>query len=234
MFSPFGKITRLIYLQWKRSSVPAGGHPDEEALVCFAEGKLSGAEADMIQEHVTKCDVCAEYLSTQFKIEPHLSKDVPVALMDKAREIISLEDAKKSVFEIFLKLKEKALEIIHTSGDVLVGQELVPAPVLRSRQINEFKEEISVIKDLKELRVLVKVESKSAKAFNISVTILNKHGKKAEKSMRIALMKDGREMESYVSDTGGTIFENILPGDYRIEIMRGTDLTAVLDIRVQV
>jgi uncharacterized protein YlxP (DUF503 family) len=169
----------------------------------------------------------------QFKIEPHLSKDVPAVLMEKVREMASSEEAKKSVFEIFLRLKEKAIEIVQTNGDVLVGQELVPAPVLRSRQISQFKEEISTIKDLGELRVLVKVESKSVKEFNICVSILNRQDRKAAKGMRIALIKDGRELESYVSDAGNGVFEDIQPGDYRIEITRGARIAAVLDIRVQ-
>ena len=131
MLSHFEKIIRYIYRQKKAiGGVIDNDHPDEEFLVSFLEDKLTQVDNDLIQRHLLKCDVCAEYVSIQLKIEPHLSKDVPVPLLEKIREIVASE-VKDNILEIFVRLKEKVLEIIQTSGDVLVGQELVPAPVIR-------------------------------------------------------------------------------------------------------
>jgi hypothetical protein len=233
MFSHFEKIIGIVYREWKSAASLSGDeHPDEEALVCFLEHKLIQTERDLIQGHLLRCNKCAEYLSTQLKIEPHLSKDIPVHLLEKARKMIG-SDAKENILEIILKLKDKAWEIIQTSGDVLVGQELIPAPVLRSRQINEFKEELSILKDLQEVRVLAKVESKNGKIFNLSISIKDKQGKRVDKDLRITLIKDEVELESYASDTGSSVFEKILPGNYRVEITRETRLVAAIDLKVK-
>jgi len=142
-------------------------------------------------------------------------------------------DVKENILEIFLMLKEKTLEIIQTSGDVLLGQELIPAPVLRSRQINEFKEEVSILKDLKESRVLAKVENKGNRIFNLAVTIKDKQGRQIDKTLRMTLIKDGIELESYVSDTGSILFENILPGNYKVEVSQGARVLAVINLKVK-
>ncbi|MFA6129887.1 MAG: hypothetical protein WC731_02760 [Candidatus Omnitrophota bacterium] len=233
MFNYFERIIRIIYLEWKGSPCfIEKEHPNEETLVSFLEDKLPKLDRDLIQEHLLKCDICAEYLGTQLKIEAHLSKDVPLVLLERVRKMID-SDVKDNILEIFLMLKEKTLEIIQTSGDVLVGQELIPAPVLRSRQINEFKEEVSILKDLKEFRVLVKVENKGDKIFNLAVTIKDKQGRQIDKTLRITLIKDGIELESYVSDTGNIFFENILPDNYKVEVSQGSRILAVINLKVK-
>ncbi len=232
MFSHFEKIIRIIYREWKGAGrLVNHEHPTEETLVCFLEHKLAQADRDLIQKHLLKCDICAEYLSTQLKIEPNLSKDVPAALLERVRKMVG-SDVKENIFEIFLRLKEKALEIIQTSGDVLVGQEVIPARVLRSRQIKEFKGELSILKDLQEVRVLAKIESKSSKIFNLTINIKDKQGKEVNKDLRITLIKDEVELESYISDSGGSVFENVPPGNYRVEVTQETRLVAVIDLKV--
>ena len=251
----FEKIVKIIYGEWKIANRFIGqDHPDEESLACFIEDKLPGLEKSLIQKHLLGCDLCAEYLSTQLKIPTHLSLDVPVPLLEKI-EKLALQDACENLLEIFLKLKEKALEIIQTTGDVLLGQELVPAPILRSRKINEFKEEVSILKDLQQIRVLAKIQNKSTKSFNLTVTVKDQpahwagtqasllarqgrdsgsQGQGAGKNLRITLIKDGLELESYIADAeGSSFFENILPGNYMVEVSRQGQREAVIDLKVK-
>ena len=45
-----------------------------------------------------------------------------------------------------------------------------------------------------------------------------KQTQKTLKDIRVALLKGDLELESYLADSGGVTFENILLGKYRIEI----------------
>jgi len=229
----FEQVAKLVYREWKIANQFAGkDHPDVETLVCFLENKLSLSEKTQIQEHLVSCDLCAEYLSLQLKIKSHLSLDVPIGLLEKIKNLVG-QDSRENLLEIFIKLKVKALEIMQTTGDVLLGQELVPAPVLRSRKINEFKEEVSILKDLQQIRVLAKIQNKSAKSFNLTITVKDKHSQRIDKSLRVTLIKDDLELESYVNDVGSSFFENILPGDYVVEISRQGERMAVIDLKVK-
>ncbi len=228
------KITKIIYRDWKRGrSFKAKAHPSEEDLVCFLEGKFSAQDKEAVQKHLLSCDICAEYLNAQLKMQPNLSLDVPGQLLEKTKKLLGLE-IPENLLEIFLKLKDKAMEIIQTSGDVLVGQELVPAPVLRSRKIDEFKEEVSILKDLRQIRILAKIQNKNTKSFNLTITVKDKQSQKAGKNLRITLLKDGIELESYITDSSGSsFFENILPGNYSVEVSREDQKEAVIDLKVQ-
>jgi hypothetical protein len=250
MFSDFEKIVRLIYRQRKGfKKIASLEHPDEESLACFAEEKLKPQEMELIQKHLLSCDLCSEHLSTQLKIEAHVSQEVPAVLLDKIKKIVS-SDVGENLFEIFIKLKEKALEIIQTSGDVLVGQELIPAPVLRGRQINEFKEEVNILKDLREIRVMAKIQNKNTNSFDLTITVKDKwprgyglasNGQShkpqgaglAHQDLRVTLIKDKVELESYIIGSGSGLFENIPPGDYTVEVTQESRKVAVIDLKVK-
>ncbi|PIQ88183.1 MAG: hypothetical protein COV73_00200 [Candidatus Omnitrophica bacterium CG11_big_fil_rev_8_21_14_0_20_43_6] len=230
----FEQIAKVIYREWKAANRFTGrNHPNEETLACFLEDKLSLPDKKLIHKHLLSCDSCAEYLSTQLKIQTHLSLDVPAALLEKIKKSVG-QDTRENLLEIFIHLKEKALEIVQTTGDVLLGQELVPAPVLRSRKINEFKEEVSILKDLQQVRVMAKIQNKTTKSFNLTITVRDKQVLKADKNLRVALIKDGVELESYVNESGSSFFEDILPGNYLVEISRQGQREAVIDLKVKV
>lgn len=233
MFNNFEKITRFIYREGKNVvSFKNQDHPNEEELVCFLEDKLSEIDKNMVLKHLLSCEVCAECLSTQLKIQPHLSLDVPAPLLEKIKKLVGQQAGENSL-EIFLQLKEMAMEIIQTTGDVLLGQELIPAPVLRSRKINEFKEEVNILKDLQQIRVSAKIQSKSTKSFNLTITVKDKQSFKIDKNLRVTLIKDDLELESYINDSGSSFFENILPGDYIVEVSRQGQREAVIDLKVK-
>ena len=82
-----------------------------------------------------------------------------------------------------------------------MGQELVPAPILRSRQIKDFKDEVTILKDFKDIRVQAKVENKGANAFSLVILVKERHTQRIIKDLRIRLLKDGAELEcEYVGE----------------------------------
>jgi len=233
MFNYFEKITKIIYREWKRSGrFIAQNHPNEEDLACFLEDKLATADKLLIEKHLINCDACAEYVGVQLKMQTGLVKDLPDALLAKVRKLV-ISETKSGLFEIFLKLKEKAIEIIQTSGDVLVGQELIPAPVLRSRQIKDFGEEVTILKDLQKIRIEAKLKNNNAKSFNLTVSIRDKESQKLIKDLRVALLKDNLELESYASDCASVTFKDILPGSYTVEVALKDEKIVVVEIKVK-
>lgn len=225
-------LVRLIYSRWQKHSGPCGPHVDEEVMACFSEGHLSVKESEQIIAHLTVCASCAERLALSLSAESAELKDVPVELLERVREVLSLK-GKSASLEIFLRLKEDMLEIIKVTGEVLLGQELVPAPLLRSRKIKDFKDEVTILKDFKDIRLEVRVENKKEKYFNVTIKAKQKGNLKALKDLRITLIKEGVELESYLSEFGSVVFEHVLLGKYSLEVSCVSEKLAsvVLDIR---
>jgi len=212
-------LIRLLYRKWSRSVLSEqDSHPDEEDLACFLDGRLSEDEEARIKAHILHCNACIEALTLSLQIEPPETVQLPEELASRIKELVAARSDSASALEIIVRLKEKALEVINTTGDVLVGQELIPAPVLRSRAIRDFKDEINILKDFQDIRVEAKIERRGNGIFGLTVVIKDKLSQKAIKDLRVTLIRDGLELESYVGDSGRVIFERVLPGRYAVEV----------------
>jgi len=214
----FEELMKKAFNSWKSSSLREyAAHPDEETLACFFEGRLTPKEEEEVERHLLTCAHCAEVSLVQSRLRTPEGLDVPEELVSHIKALVPPAST-VAVLEILIRLAQGALEIIGTTGDVLVGQELVPAPILRSRDIRHFKDEITVLKDFESVLVEVRIEYKQGSAFRISVAAKEKGSQQPKKGVRIALLKEGLELESYAVDKEATCFENVAAGTYRIEI----------------
>jgi hypothetical protein len=158
-----------------------------------------------------------EKVAVQLNLRELEAKTPSPELIQRIKGLVSPE-VKSALLEIFLRLKEKALELLNTTGDVLMGQELIPAPVLRSRQIKDFPDQVVIFKDFKDIRVEAKIENKRGQAFSLAVTVREKITQKLMKDLRVTLIREGVELESYLSGSGRVIFEYVYLGKYTVEI----------------
>jgi hypothetical protein len=156
----------------------------------------------------------------------------PKALIEYAKSLVAAQDI-NSAAQIVIMLKEKAMEVLSITGDILIGREFIPAPVLRSRRIKEFKDEITVLKDFKDIRVEVRIERKGAHLFDMFVYVKDKQANRVIRDLRVTLLKDDLELESYLTSSDKVTFEHVLAGKYNIEISNIDDKIAsvLLDIR---
>jgi len=197
------KLIKAVYRGWRKTQPFAQSeHPNEEVLTSFLEGKLPFDECENLKSHLISCKLCSESLA--------------LALKSPEEELSNQAD--KPILGIALKLKDHFFELLNTTGDILVGQELLPAPVLRSRSIRDFKDEILIYKDFEKIRVEVKIENKAGKSFNLHITARQKLTQKVIKNLRVTLISEDHELESYITDSGSVIFEHVLLGKYKLEI----------------
>jgi hypothetical protein len=233
MSKELDKLIRIVFEKWKAKLPPAqGAHPDEQDFASFVENRLLLKEAARIKSHVLACARCAEVLSAALKLKQLQEIEPPSNLLESSLELVKKEAASR-ILEIFLRVKEKLLEIINTTGDVLVGQELIPAAVLRSRKIRDFKDEITILKDFGNIRIEAKIENKTGGNFSLQVVIKEKPTQVLIKDLRVSLIKGDVELESYLADSGKVVFEHVLLGKYTVEISSPTDKVAEILIDIK-
>lgn len=230
------KLERVIRLVYGRSKTMSDEallkHPDEETIACYSEGRLSDNEAEVVKKHLLECGPCARAFAAGLKLEADADLDVPEELLSKVKGLVLTGNI--TILEIFLKLKEKVIELLSTNGDVLVEQEWVPAVLVRSRKIKTFKDELTILKEQGDIRLEIKITWKAKDRFNLVVSLKEKISSQPVKDARVSLLKDDIELESYVLCSGSVGFEDIAAGRYKIEIsgMKGEIIPLVLDVTV--
>ncbi|MDD5165787.1 MAG: hypothetical protein PHQ57_00150 [Candidatus Omnitrophica bacterium] len=212
------KIIKAIYKKWKSAfGISTEEHPDEEAIACFLEDRLSRQEKEDIKAHLINCDACAEVATLQMKIGIAPEREVFPAMIAYVKDLVRSKEI-APVLDILLKLRDDILEILNTTGDVLVGQELMAVSILRSRRIKEFKDEVLISKDFKDIRVEARIKNKHGKAFNLAVTVKDNATHELMRDLRVTLFKGNKRIESCLVDSGKVLFENVLLGRYKVQI----------------
>lgn len=212
------KIIKALYKRYKSLILrKEETHPDEEMMACYIEGFLGTQEVEYIKQHLLYCDKCAENFAAHASIEFNQNMEVPAGLMDNIKNQVG-QEGKTSVLEILYRIKGSIIELLNTNGAVLVEQELIPAPLLRSRQIKDFNDEVTILKDFAQMKAEIKIEKKEPSLLNFSVTIKERLNSRVINDLRVTLLKGDIELESYITDSGKVMFEHLPLGDYSIEI----------------
>jgi len=228
----FEEVIKMVYGLYRKkhnnTNLPC---PDEETLVCFCEGRLSKGESRHVQEHLATCRRCAEIVSLLCqKIEEQ--KQVPEFLIEKAKSLVR-DKPFSSIFEVVLALKEKALQILSTTGDVIVDNEIIPYPVFRRRQISEFTEEINLIKELENIKITINIQKRDKDKIRINLGLVDKVSLQPLSGLRLALLKEGQEIESYEVTSGNAVFDKLGFGRYDIQILRKEEKPGVISIEIK-
>lgn len=228
----FEEVIKMIYrLYRKRHNQTASFCPDEETLACFCEGKLSKTESKRVQEHLPACNRCADVIALFYqKLEQDI--EVPEFLIQRAKSLLK-QTPLSNIFEVVLALKEKAMQILGTTGDVIVDNEIIPLPVLRSRQISEFAEEIKLIKELENTKITIHIQKKDKDKIRINLGFVDKTNLRPLTDLRLALFKDESELESYEVTTGSAVFDEVGFGRYDIQINRKDEKLGVIRLEIK-
>lgn len=227
-------LVKSVYQSWQAAQKQQQrAHPDEEALACFLEGRLGEEEAQAIKAHLINCRDCSEAFSLSLEMEGLEESQLPQEVLTYIKGLLAGADT-GSILEIVLQFKERAIEILRTSGDVLFGQELLAASLLRARKIKDFRDEVIILKDFKDFRVQIRVENKSGRSFDLNISVKDKETQDAIKDLRVTLIRGGLELESYLTGSGAVTFEHVLLGRYKLEISGIDDklATVLLEIKV--
>ena len=226
------ELIRMVYRFWRKKHKQADLLcPDEETLVCFSEGTLPRNESKMIQEHLVSCSRCSEVVSL-FLQRHKEQRDVPEVLINKAKSLIE-QKLPTSILEIAIAIKEKALEILGTTADIILENEILPLPVLRSRKITEFQEEIGIIEEFINIKINILIQKMDRDSARLNINLIDKTSLKPLDDLRLMLMKDKKEIESYELVSGNAVFDKVGRGDYEIQILRKEEILGVINLKIK-
>ena len=201
----------------------------EEELALFLLGDMDGGISRRAQAHIALCSRCAELTALYCKADRAQGQIVPGQLVEKAKALVG----ERLIFEVGLRLKEKFMELLKTTGDVIRGGDMAPVPVLRGRGFREFKEEISLVKEFEEIRITLSIDKKDKDRIRIGVVLSDKVSLAPIKDLRIALFRENMELESYFAKSGAAVFEGLTYGLYTLEISRRNNRIGIIKLEIK-
>jgi hypothetical protein len=225
------KIIKMVYGFFKKKESFSFKFrcPDEETLGAFLEGRISGFKSKRIKIHILNCKRCLQVISL-FDLKE--TRNVPAYLIERIYQIIEEKKTLPYIFEIVIRFKEKGLSIIRSGADVILGNEVLPLAVLRSKNIEELNQELSLVKELDNLRVEINLKKKEEEKLDLTVHLLDKKTLEIPKGLSVSLFKADKELESYYPVKSRLIFEGLSPGEYELRIEK--DLKELGKIKLEV
>lgn len=208
-------------------------HPDEQVVALFVDGRLPADDERAVKSHLNVCAGCAAAAAQALKAAAMPDENPPEELLRRVGGKIIAQQECLPVIQLVVKAHERIIEIVSAAGDCIVGQELVPASVLRSRHLTEFRNTVTILKNFGSILVEARIENKDGRLCRAAISVKDMETQKAFTEARITLMKDGVELESYVAAAGVAAFDDVVPGAYRIEISTPRQKLAAFALEVQ-
>jgi hypothetical protein len=205
-------------------SVTGDQCPDSIILAAYLDGRLSTAERDLMEQHLSRCNVCLDEIVTAAERSDLLSRNprsVPTNLIQKA---IDLDQARnlptrpetETTFDIVLRLLEGAVELVKNWGDWVQPLRL-PAPAVRGRPPTPRQSGVLLEKEIGRYKVELDIEPMKTMRCQIGIKLNEKDGKTAE-DVRVILSAGEHELGSYLTRQGCAIFDEISPGEYGLTV----------------
>ncbi|MFC1594107.1 hypothetical protein ACFL38_02145 [Candidatus Omnitrophota bacterium] len=203
--------------------------PGIETIACYVDGILSQKERESIEYHAEICQKCKEEIACQMEVATLQKKEglsfVPSFSTEGAKNLVH-EEVGVNILELVVSFTDKAIEVVRTTGDILLGGQLQPAYALRGNKIEPASTQ-SIVKIFDNIRVEVEVTRQKDEFNKIILITQDNQTKTPINDLRATLIQEDIELESYIMRNGKAIFESIRPGHY---IMRISDVEKPLGI----
>jgi hypothetical protein len=197
--------------------------PDGMLLAAYLDGKLSTAERNLMERHLSRCDVCLDEFVAAAERFDLLSKNrqsIPANLLRKA---VDLEQPGKpqtlpeteTAFDIVLRVLEDAVELVKSWGDWV--QPLPAQARVRGRPPALRQGGVLLEKEIGSYKVELDVEQIKSMRCQIGIKLNEKQGKPAE-DVRVILSTGKYELGSYLTRQGRAVFDEIPPGEYDLAV----------------
>jgi hypothetical protein len=209
---------------------------NDQDVACIIDGQLSENERARYFDHVLSCMKCTERLKDHLLVLNAIDKkgmlETPEAIVQAAMDLYSPEVG-VNVLEVVLNFKDKVIELVRTTGEILRGPELIPVPVLRSQDEDViFPNEIKIVKEFNNMMTEVGVEKSKPYLCNVEIRLTEKKTKKKMHGLRVTLMRNGREIESSLIEEGKVIFREVKLGKYSLFIAKDDKKVGIVELDI--
>ena len=194
--------------------------PEEGILWAYAEGSLPAERQEQVEDHLHACDYCLEAYMDVHEYVPLSGIEI-----DIASELGRLRKKSKpsGMLELVLKIREKSLEVLRHTGELLVGR--VPQAAVRGgrgKKKTVTTDKVSVRKDFEDTSTSVEITVEKGTGRGISsvkVSVMDLTEEEFLEGITVSLASGKQILEMRTDREGIAEFQNISPGEYVLKFL---------------
>lgn len=187
--------------------------PDDEHLASYMDGLLDAKSRKAVEEHLVVCDRCLDEVILCTEIKKHQES----------------ADFKSLTADIILSFLKNTVEVIKRAADIRVLPLPVPAAVRGRRIITPNT--VKFTREFKELIVEVEVERLDEEIAEIRVWTVTDDF--YVDNIRVTLLCNGRELASYLTDSGFVKFEHVKFTKYIIRLNKNKSYIGEISLKLK-
>ena len=212
----------------------------DEDIVFYFDGVLSDDERRRIEKHISLCGECRETLKEHAEIAGQIDDEcmsaVPEHIIKKTVEMMTPLVHGRNLFDVVVRLKERALQVINTTGSILKGAvaergDVVFVPIIGASLAGvSFRSEkkpencdIAIRKEFSSIVLTAELNRSGQNSTDLTLHITGKDSSVKLSDIRVTMKKGARTYESALIKYGKKVFEDVTPGAYLIEVKDGGD-----------
>ncbi|MBF0523352.1 MAG: zf-HC2 domain-containing protein [Candidatus Omnitrophica bacterium] len=210
--------------------------PDDETVACYMDGLLPAKEKSSVDKHLKSCSACREAFAIHKEVAEQLKvadlEPVPKHLVEAAKNLWS-EKYGVRFLDIVVTVAQDFLERARTTGEIIKGSLKSPEFAYALRDGGEQKTTtLRVRKIFEDIRIDIEVSRTAGDNSMVSLKLKDDKTDIPLIDLRATLILDDTELESYVTQNGKVVFENIRPGVYMIQISRVDRAVGVISLEL--
>ncbi len=206
----------------------------EERIVDYLKGRLSQHECQILESHLSNCNRCLEAVRTADLIfrqgSGYNAEQVPSAVMHQAIENIGQLKEGNWWDRLMGRLKALSLEWTRLLSRVGFDSPMALAPV-RGNKVKIADDLIILDKSFANLDTEIEIEKINQEQANVQVSIFDACAN--EPPVRVTLVRNKREVASYLASKHAAFFESVPFGRYQLVFTRKGAPIGQYDFRIK-
>jgi hypothetical protein len=197
--------------------------PGEEALADYLGNRLDMNGQQDLERHLCLCDTCLEAVIAGAALPeqegPEAIIAVPLSAIKTVLSRLGAQDT-QPLQALWKRFKTACDGLVNSLMEIIFFKETEAVYVRGNKHIIS-KNLVVIEKTFKEIKLEIEVEKIGERTANIKVRASSPDTGARVDGVRVNILKDSREIASFITAGGEALFENIMFGEYKITVHQG-------------
>lgn len=195
--------------------------PREETLADYLGNRLPAAAQLALEQHLCQCDTCLEAIIAGAALPEEKGQESITAIPCSEKALSrSGADGARPLQTLWTRLAAVCRSLVNSLMEIIFFKQPEAAQVRGNKRIIS-RNLVVIEKTFPEIKLEIEIEKTGEQTADIKVRAISPDAGARVDGVRINILKDSREIASFITAGGEALFENITFGEYAITVQQG-------------